>query len=192
MAWRTKPFSCFWHTDALAAYTPIMPIWCQDLLNKTGVWSWIVGPGKGCVCVCKKKRELRQPWHAMFGVSFNSWDMPLYPVLFCVAKTLNISCVCGMDLVTGWRWMLRVLVVGRHYWTGLLRKRISLFGCGVEGSGVGGGGVLTLSMPSKAASQQSPCGSRTRHHTFNRAKSCHSVTSLLYPAVLSHIILQLH
>ena len=26
--------------------------------------------------------------------------------------------------------MLRVLVVGRHYWSGLLRKKISFFGCG--------------------------------------------------------------
>lgn len=39
MVWRTKPFSCFWHADTSAAYTLIMPIWCQDLLNKTGCWS---------------------------------------------------------------------------------------------------------------------------------------------------------
>lgn len=29
--------------------------------------------------------------------------------------------------------MLRVLVLGRHYWSGLLRKRISLCGCGEGG-----------------------------------------------------------
>lgn len=78
--------------------------------------------------------------------------------------------------------MRRVLVTGRHYWSGLLRKRISLLGCGGREWG------LTFGVPS----QQPPCGSRTRHHTFSLAKSCHSVTSLLYHAVLSHIILQLH
>lgn len=31
--------------------------------------------------------------------------------------------------------MLRVLVLGRHYWSGLLRQRISLCGCGVGGVG---------------------------------------------------------
>lgn len=36
--------------------------------------------------------------------------------------------------------MLRIVVVGRHYWSGLLRKRISLFGCG-EQQGVGGWGA---------------------------------------------------
>lgn len=78
--------------------------------------------------------------------------------------------------------MLRIVVVGRHYWSGLLRKRISLFGCG-EQQGVGWGGGLAFSVPSKAASQQSPCGSRTQRRTFSGAKSCHSVTSLLYHAV---------
>ena len=42
-----------------------------------------------------------------------------------------------------------VLVIGRHYWSGLLRKRISLFGCGGREGGRGG---LTFSVPS----QQSP------------------------------------
>lgn len=47
--------------------------------------------------------------------------------------------------------MLRVLFVGSHCWSGLLRKRISLFGCG--GLGMGGGQEwLTFSVPSKAAS----------------------------------------
>ena len=39
MLWRTKPFSCVWHAVALAAYTLIMPNWCQDLLNNADVWS---------------------------------------------------------------------------------------------------------------------------------------------------------
>lgn len=43
--------------------------------------------------------------------------------------------------------MLRVLFVGRHCWSGLLRKRISLFGCGGRGQE-----WLTFGVPSKAAS----------------------------------------
>lgn len=57
MAWQTKPFSCFWHADTLAACALLMPIWWKDLLNKTDTWSWIAGPGKECVYVCAKKTE---------------------------------------------------------------------------------------------------------------------------------------
>lgn len=44
--------------------------------------------------------------------------------------------------------MLRIVVVGRHYWSGLLRKRISLFGCG-EQQGVGGWGGSHSACPQR-------------------------------------------
>lgn len=82
------------------------------------------------------------------------------------SKNIHISLVCCMAVVT---WMS--LLAGRRHWSGLLRGRISLFGCR--------GWRLTHSLSSKGASRQPPWGSRTLHCTFSWTKSCHCVTALL-------------